>query len=113
MRRTTRDTFRCERKIRKRDGEATDALKGCLGTNIDLLPESEEDARRVRLVNFGDAEADSKGDIMSSQAIFTPTRTPRATSRTRKPIKEKRTDASRKLLLSNTGAVMNTFDGKL
>ena len=110
--RRMRDSFRRERKIRKREEEATEALKGRLGTSIDLLPESGEDARRAQLVEFGDVEAESKRDGTSSRAIFASTKTPRATFKSSKFTKENRADALRKQLLSNTRAAMNLFGGE-
>lgn len=48
-----RKTFRVGRKAREREAERTEALKERMGLGIELLPESEEDARRARLVEFG------------------------------------------------------------
>ncbi|KAK5110002.1 hypothetical protein LTR62_006369 [Meristemomyces frigidus] len=51
-----RESFRRERKVREREGKATEALKLRLGTDIDILPETEEDGRRAKLVEFGVGE---------------------------------------------------------
>lgn len=48
-----RKTFRVGRKQREKDSAAAEDLKDRMGLGIDLLPESEEDARWARLVEFG------------------------------------------------------------
>lgn len=107
--RKMRDSFRRERKIRKREEEATEALKERLGTDIDLLPESEEDARRAKLVSFGDVEANE--DAGANAAVFRSPNPSRGTLKVSKAAKENRADALRKQLLSNTRAAMNPFSG--
>lgn len=48
-----RKTFRVGRKQREKDSAAAEDLKDRMGLGIDLLPESEEDARWAKLVDFG------------------------------------------------------------
>lgn len=50
-----RKTFRVGRKQREKDSAAAEDLKDRMGLGIELLPESEEDARWARLVDFGAA----------------------------------------------------------
>ena len=69
--RRMRDSFRRERKIRKREEDADEALKERLGTDIKLLPESEGDSKRAKLVSFGDVETGEKDDDANKKALFT------------------------------------------
>lgn len=55
-----RNAFRVGRKQRERDAEVTETLKEKMGLGIELLPESEEDARRARLVDFGAKPEDTR-----------------------------------------------------
>ncbi|KAJ4406182.1 Protein saf4 [Gnomoniopsis sp. IMI 355080] len=48
-----RRAFRVGRKERERQAGVDEGIKERLGLEVDLLPESEEDARRARLVDFG------------------------------------------------------------
>ncbi|KUI53118.1 hypothetical protein VP1G_00350 [Cytospora mali] len=48
-----RKQFRVGRKQREKDAEVTGALQDRMSLGIELLPESEEDARWARLVDFG------------------------------------------------------------
>lgn len=48
-----RATFRVGRRARARGAASDEALRDRLGLSIALLPESDEDARRARLVEFG------------------------------------------------------------
>lgn len=50
-----RKTFRVGRKQREKDSAAAEDLKDRMSLGIDLLPESEEDARWAKLVDFGTA----------------------------------------------------------
>lgn len=101
-----RSTFRRERKIRKREEEATDALKERLGTDIDLLPGCLEDAERAKLVSFGEQPEDSTSDNVSSKTLFQPThRPPRPT----KVVNESQKDLLQRQLIGNTRAAMNPF----
>lgn len=58
-----RRTFRQGRKAREKEAAAADQLKDGMGLGFDLLPGTEEDARRVALVSFGDApDGDTEGE---------------------------------------------------
>ena len=112
--RRIRESFRRERKIRKREEEATEALKERLGTDIDLLPESQGDVRRAGLVTFGDAEARMKDNDAGLKTVFKPDMIAtqrRTTSSGTKPSKDSKAEILRRQLLSNTRAAMNPFGG--
>ncbi|KAK5166888.1 Protein saf4 [Saxophila tyrrhenica] len=100
-----RDAFRRERKVRKREEERTEQLKERIGSDMDLLPESEEDARRARLVDFGGGENEAR-----SQPFMRKTSSLARSTKSQKLTKADRTDALRRQLLSNTRAAMNPFD---
>lgn len=55
-----RKTFRAGRHARERESAKAEAIKERMGLGIELLPESEEDARRARLVEFGRAPSPSE-----------------------------------------------------
>lgn len=109
--RRMRDTFRRERKLRKRDEEATEALKARLGTDIDILPENEEDSKRAKLQSYGKHET---GDQVGAEgkALFE-RRVPAPNSRKTFVMKERPQDALRRKLLSNTRAAINPFSKKM
>lgn len=110
--RRIRESFRRERKIRKREEDATEALKERLGTDIDLLPASEEDAKRAGLITYGDTEV-AKDDAADSKAVFRPASanptTRRGTTTGAKSAKESRAELLRRQLLNNTRAALNPF----
>jgi coiled-coil domain-containing protein 130 len=51
--RRLREAFRAGRHVREREAATADKLKERMGLGIELLPETEEDARRAGLVDFG------------------------------------------------------------
>ncbi|KAI9151876.1 Protein saf4 [Paramyrothecium foliicola] len=57
-----RKAFRVGRKERERDAAAAEDLKDRLGLGIDLLPATEEDAKRAALVDFAPAADDDDDD---------------------------------------------------
>jgi coiled-coil domain-containing protein 130 len=67
-----RKAFRVGRKARERDAVGTEALKERMGLGIELLPATEEDARRAALVDFGgvDVESDSHVERALAQPLF-------------------------------------------
>lgn len=71
--RTMRDSFRRERKVRKREEEATQALKDRLGTDIDILPATEQDNQRARLVTFGSSGREDPLEDSELQPFVPPT----------------------------------------
>lgn len=99
--RRMRDEFRRERKLRKREEEATDRLKERLGTDMDILPEAEEDGRRARLVDFRSRSDDASGSRIASHGY-------RKQKAANGP-KENMVETFRKQLLGNTRASMNPF----
>lgn len=100
--RRIRDEFRRERKVRKREEEATDALKERLGTDIEILPASREDERRAKLVDF-QASSEGRSGVLA-KPVFASSK-----QKNSKSTKDGRADALRKQLLSNTRASMNPF----
>ncbi|KAH9831909.1 Cytoplasmic 60S subunit biogenesis factor REI1 [Teratosphaeria destructans] len=93
-----RTTFRHERKMRKREEEATEALKERLGTDMELLPETEQDAQRAKLVTFGDLSLETA----ESKALFERRQLSKASSAGRKPVKASAKDMLQRQLASNT-----------
>lgn len=57
-----RKTFRVGRHAREREAAKADNIKERMGLGIELLPESEEDAQRARLIEFGRAPAGAARD---------------------------------------------------
>ncbi|KAM4063088.1 glycosyl hydrolase family 92 protein [Hirsutella rhossiliensis] len=57
-----RRAFRSGRRERERDAAAAERLRESMGLALDLLPASEEDARRAALVDFGARRGDSDDD---------------------------------------------------
>ncbi|KAJ4015730.1 Protein saf4 [Fusarium irregulare] len=51
-----RNAFRAGRKERERDAAATGALQDRMSLGLDILPGTEEDARRAALVDFGSVD---------------------------------------------------------
>lgn len=63
-----RRAFRAGRRQRERDAAATEELQGRMGLGIDLLPASEEDARRAAVVDFEPEEG--AGDDALAKPLF-------------------------------------------
>lgn len=115
--RKLRQSFRRERKLRKREEDATESLKERIGTDINILPETELDAQRAKLVSFENRGSSSRvlGSSRDSSPFF---RTPaRSGERTSSPkVKagsskksESKKDLLRRQLVSSTRAAMNPF----
>ena len=108
-----RDSFRRDRKTHQREERAVESLKERIGTDMEILPETEQDAQRAKLVAF---EHGSTGSIRTSDSFL---RTPaRASSRTPisksrsvsgKQKSETRKDALRRQVVNSTRAAMNPF----
>ncbi|KAI1338472.1 CWC16 protein [Xylariaceae sp. FL0016] len=62
LNRKMRDVFRVGRKQREKEGLETEALRERMGLGIELLPGTEEDSARAKLVDFGDAGLEDAGD---------------------------------------------------
>ncbi|POS70513.1 DUF572 domain-containing protein [Diaporthe helianthi] len=67
-----RKAFRVGRKQREKDSAAAEDLKDRMGLGIELLPESEEDARWAKLVDFGTAPKGlvEEGDKALAKPLF-------------------------------------------
>lgn len=67
-----RKTFRVGRKQREKDSAAAEDLKDRMSLGIELLPESEEDARWAKLVDFGTAPegVGGAGDRTLARPLF-------------------------------------------
>ncbi|KAL7622201.1 Protein saf4 [Parahypoxylon ruwenzoriense] len=61
--RRLRAAFRVGRHERERDGRATEDLRDRLSLGIDLLPGTEEDARRAALVDFGPSSTAENNEL--------------------------------------------------
>jgi coiled-coil domain-containing protein 130 len=103
-----RASFRHERKIRKREETATEALKDRLGTDIELLPESEQDVKRAKLITFGDT-SEIAATSTSASRPFGLHKSLRKSSTKSKTQKRHGEDALRDRILGNTRARLNPF----
>lgn len=107
-----RDSFRRDRKVHKREEQAVESLKERIGTDMDILPEMEQDAQRAKLVSF---ENRKTGDTSTSDTFLrAPTRTVARTpvSKSRVASKQKsdtKKDILRRQLVNSTRAAMNPF----
>lgn len=107
--RNMRNSFRQERKVRKREEEATEAMKERLGTDMELLPESEQDSERAKLIAFGVDDVDSYQNTDGSKSFLKENATVRPPRKPMKPLKGDRKDLLRKQLVANTRASLNPF----
>ncbi|KAK3659699.1 Protein saf4 [Elasticomyces elasticus] len=103
-----RTSFRHARKARKREEDATEALKARLGTDNDLLPGTEEDATRAKLVTFGDVEGQARSNA-ANKALFEKRPPSSHIPAPSKVAKESRKDALRRQLIGNTRAALDPF----
>lgn len=99
-----RETFRHDRKVLKRKEVADQQIKDRIGTEIDLLPETEEDGIRAKLVSYGEDSTASQTDAASTKPLFSTFNNKSSTKA--KPIAK---DALRDRLLANTRAKTNPF----
>lgn len=65
-----RGAFRAERAQREAGEAATAALRERMSLGLDILPETEEDARRARLVDFAPDDARPAGEVALSKPLF-------------------------------------------
>lgn len=63
-----RKSFRVGRHAREREAAKAESIKERMGLGIELLPESEEDARRARLIDFGRAPSPPPGENTAGEA---------------------------------------------
>lgn len=107
-----RDSFRQDRKRLEREKADEDAIKERLGTEIDILPEAEEDSVRAKLVTFGEKRADLVSNVFSPKPYppsLSDKRTLSIKTKPGKTAKETRAQVLRRQLLSNTRASLNPF----
>lgn len=118
--RRLRNVFRVGRKQRERDAHVTGALQERMSLGIDLLPESDEDAKRAGYISFGGAEAHLSRSRALSRPLFsasdTLTKLQKAKQNTKKKIKVEEIVERRKAdfaaeVRSNTRAKMDPFLG--
>lgn len=107
-----RDSFRRDRKIHKKEEEAIENLKERLGTDMDILPETEQDAQRAKLVSF--ERYNNEDTSASSKFMKTPGRvatrsTPSKPHGVSKQKSETKKELLRRQLISSTRAAMNPF----
>ena len=105
-----RQNFRRERKVRKREEDATESLKERIGTEIDILPETELDAQRAKLVSFEapSSSRDSSPFFRAPARISSRTSSPKVKSGSNQKSESKK-DLLRRQLVSSTRAAMNPF----
>lgn len=107
-----RDSFRRDRKIHKKEEDALENLKERLGTDMDILPGTEQDAQRAKLTSF---ERNNVEDTAASNKFMkTPVRaatrsTPSKPQGVSKQKGETKKDLLRRQLISSTRAAMNPF----
>jgi coiled-coil domain-containing protein 130 len=107
-----RDSFRRDRKLHKREEEATENLRARLGTDMEILPESEHDAQRAKLVSFeNNRSADtSASNTFLKASVRTASKAPLSKSRTAaRQTSDSKKDALRRQLVSSTRAAMDPF----
>ena len=105
-----RQSFRQEKKVRKREEDATESLKERIGTEIDILPETELDAQRAKLVSFEapSSSRDSSPFFRAPARISSRTSSPKVKSGSNQKSESKK-DLLRRQLVSSTRAAMNPF----
>ena len=104
-----RDKNRLERKIRKKEEEKDEALKERLGTDMNLLPETEGDAVRASLVSFREDPAKRPASDASSKVLFDSRRRAPSKPKALQSAKDSRKEALRRQLISNTRVALNPF----
>lgn len=109
-----RMSFRRDKKIYQREERAVESLKERIGTDMEILPEVEQDAQRAKLVAFekgGNGPASASGSFLRTPARASiSSRTPISKSRNASGQKsETKKDALRRQLVNSTRAAMNPF----
>jgi coiled-coil domain-containing protein 130 len=69
--RKLRQAFRVGRKTREREAGEAEALQQKMSLGLDLLPEHEDDARRAKVVEFGDFDHEKAMAKTVSKPLFT------------------------------------------
>ncbi|KAG5922578.1 hypothetical protein E4U42_005430 [Claviceps africana] len=70
MNQRLRRTFRVGRKERERDDAATEALRDKMGLAMELVPATDEDAQRAKLVDFGAGCERRDADAALAKPLF-------------------------------------------
>ena len=109
-----RRAFRVGRKERERDAAATEDLQGRMGLGIDLLPASDEDARRAAVVDFMPSEGADGGDALAKPLFGGEGKKPAGPERKKGVTKAEREAAKRKggfvaQVMGNTRVVRDPF----
>lgn len=114
-----RRTFRADRKVREKNEEVTEELKGRMSLGIELLAETEEDRKRAALVEFGDLGGNGAIAKAEARPLFETTNSKRVApkkhrikrSRKVQALEEaaKRRETLRLTLSDNTRAVIDPF----
>ncbi|CAM1506457.1 Fc.00g060980.m01.CDS01 [Cosmosporella sp. VM-42] len=107
-----RKAFRAGRKERERDADASEGLKDRMSLGIDILPATEEDARRAALVDFGPAD-DGRDRALLKPLFGDAKKTPSVTKGKAKLKGEKVAERRKETLVSeivgNTRAAKDPF----
>lgn len=61
-----RRAFRVGRKEREKQADLDEGIKERMGLEVDLLPETEDDARRARLVDFGTGSREKEEKVLAT-----------------------------------------------
>ncbi|RWA03093.1 hypothetical protein EKO27_g12012, partial [Xylaria grammica] len=67
-----RAAFRTGRAAREKEAASAEDLQERMSLGIDLVPATEEDARRAALVDFGIAQGESSSDVDQDAALVKP-----------------------------------------
>ncbi|KAI1866836.1 uncharacterized protein JN550_007383 [Neoarthrinium moseri] len=70
LNRRLRREFRVGRHQREKEGKETEELRDRMSLGIDLVPGTEEDARRAKLVDFGSLDGREVGDKALAKPLF-------------------------------------------
>jgi coiled-coil domain-containing protein 130 len=107
-----RDSFRRDRKLHQREERAVESLKERIGTDMDILPEMEQDVQRAKLVAFERGNTGSTSASASFLRMPARTSSRTAVSKSRSVSSQKsetKKDALRRQLVNSTRAAMNPF----
>jgi coiled-coil domain-containing protein 130 len=69
--RRLRKSFREGRHQREKDARMTEALQDKMSLGLDILPESDADARKAKIIEFGNAQSSRNADKALSKPLFT------------------------------------------
>ena len=105
-----RKAFRVGRKEREREAVKTEGLKDRMSLGIDILPATEEDARRAKLIDFGPVNDDGRDKALSKPLFETtkPKSVPKGKLKSEKEA-ERRKENLVSELMGNTRAAKDPF----